>query len=112
MKKIIIALIGALLLSSCGVGSYSVSSGKPDESMLSFVSEAQTPISVTVDNDSYDVFTVKAKAWKKDRKIKETAQNTIYISPGKHDITVKINGEQVYHKLIFVSAQEHKIIEL
>ena len=39
MKKILIALIGALMLSSCGVGSYSVSSGKADEGMISFVSE-------------------------------------------------------------------------
>ena len=46
MKKMMIALIGAIMLSGCGVGSYSVSSGKADEAMISFVSEAQTPIIV------------------------------------------------------------------
>lgn len=112
MKKIIVALIAALLLSSCGVGSYSVSSGKADEGMLSFVSAAKLPISVTVDNDSYDVHTVKAKAWRKDRKIKKTAKNTIFLAPGRHDVVVEIHGNEVYHKTIFVSTQEHKIIEL
>ena len=112
MKKLFFALLGALLLSSCGVGSYYVSSGKADEAMLSFVSADKTPVTVPVDTDSFDVFTVKTKTWKKDRKIKETALNTIYISPGKHDITVQMEGKEVYHKTIFVSVQEHKIIEL
>ena len=71
MKKIIIAFIGALMLTSCGVGSYSVSSGKADEGMISFVSEFKTPITVTVDNNNYDVYTVKTKAWRKDRNIKK-----------------------------------------
>lgn len=113
MKKIILALIGAaLLLSSCGVGSYTVSSGKADEAMLSFVSADKTPITVSVDNNSYDVSTVKTRAWQKDRKIKKTAQNTIFIAPGQHDVTVVMDGKEVCHKKIFVSAQEHKVIEL
>lgn len=112
MKKIIIALVGALLLASCGVGSYSVSSGKADESMLSFVGNDKTAITVIVDNDSYDVYTVKAKAWQKDRNIKKTAQNTIFIAPGQHNVVVKMNGVEVFQKKIFVSAQEHKVIEL
>ena len=71
MKKIIIVLLGAFVLSSCGVGSYSVSSGKADEGMISFVSESKTPITVTIDNESHDVYTVKTKAWRKDRNIKK-----------------------------------------
>ena len=78
MKKIIIILTGALMLLSCGVGSYSVSSGKADEGMISFVSGEKTPITVTIDNVSHDVFTVKTKAWHKDRDIKKTTQNTIF----------------------------------
>lgn len=112
MKKLIIALFGALMLCSCGVGSYSISSGKADEGMISFVSESKTPITVTVDDNSYDIYTVKTKAWRKDRDIRKTAQNTIFMTPGAHEITVKADGNEIYAKKVFISAQEHKIIEL
>lgn len=112
MKKIIIAFIGTLLLTGCGVGSYSVSSGKADEGMISFVSESSTPISVTIDDETYDVFTVKSKAWRKDRNIKQTARNTIYLTPGQHSIVVTMDGKEVCAKKVFISTQEHKVIEL
>ena len=112
MKRIVIALIGALLLTSCGVGSYSISSGKADEGMISFVSESQTPILVSIDGSNYDVYTVKAKAWRKDRNIKKTAKNTIIVSPGQHSVVVTIGGKEVYNKKVFISAQEHKVVEL
>lgn len=112
MKKIIIAFIGALVLAGCGVGSYSVSSGKADECMISFVSESVTPVTVTIDGTSYDVYTVKTKAWRKDRNIKETARNTIYLTPGQHSVVVVMNGNEICDKKVFISAQEHKVIEL
>lgn len=112
MKKMIIAILGALMLTGCGVGSYSVSSGKADEGMISFVSEAKTPVTVTIDNNSFDVYTVKTKAWRKDRNIKKTAQNTIFLTPGQHNVVVSMNGKEVCNKKVFISAQEHKIIEL
>lgn len=112
MKKMIIAMIGALMLTGCGVGSYSVSSGKADEGMISFVSEAKTPVTVTIDNNSFDVYTVKTKAWRKDRNIKKTAQNTIFLAPGQHNVVVSMNGKEVCNKKVFISAQEHKVIEL
>ncbi len=112
MKKIIFTLIGILTLCSCGVGSYSITSGKADEGMISFTSEAKTPVTVTVDNDSYDLYTVKTKTWMKDRKIKKTAENTIFLTPGKHNVTVNMNGKKVCDKQVYISAQEHKVIEL
>lgn len=112
MKKMIIAILGALMLTGCGVGSYSVSSGKADEGMISFVSEAKTPVTVTIDNNSFDVYTVKTKAWRKDRNIKKTAQNTIFLAPGQHNVVVSMNGKEVCNKKVFISAQEHKVIEL
>ena len=112
MKKIIIALIGAFMLTGCGVGSYSVSSGKADEGMISFVSELNTPITVTIDNETHEVSTVKAKAWHKDRNIKKTAQNTIYVTPGQHTVVVTMDGKEVCNKKVFISTQEHKVIEL
>lgn len=102
----------SLLLCSCGVGSYSVSSGKADEGMLSFVSAAKTPVTVKVDDNSYNVYTVKAKAWRKDRNIKKTAQNTIYLTPGQHDVAVLSGDNEIYHKKLFISTQEHKVVEL
>ena len=112
MKKMIIAILGALMLTGCGVGSYSVSSGKADEGMISFVSEAKTPVTVTIDNNSFDVYTVKTKAWRKDRNIKKTAQNTIFLAPGQHNVVVSMNGKEVCNKKVFISTQEHKVIEL
>ncbi len=114
MKKIILALVGALLmLSSCGVGNYSLSSGKPDDAYVSFVSAKSIEVSVSVDaNNVYSVKTVKDKAWTTDRKIKETAKNTIILTPGQHSIVVTKDGQQIYSKKIFVSAQDHKVIEL
>ncbi len=112
MKKIIIAIIGALMLTCCGVGSYSVSSGKADEGMISFVSESKTPITVTIDSNNYEVYTVKTKAWRKDRNIKKTIQNTIFLTPGQHNVIVTMNGKEVCNKKVFISIQEHKVIEL
>jgi peptidoglycan hydrolase CwlO-like protein len=112
MKKLFIILLGMLLLTSCGVGSYSISSGNADESKISFVSTDKTPITVKVDNVDYNIFTVKTKAWRTERNIKETAENTIKISPGQHNVIVEMDGKVVCDKKIFVSSNEHKVIEL
>lgn len=112
MKKLILVFALALLLGSCGTGSYSVSSGKADKGMISFVSSTQTSVMVTIDNESFNVNTVKSKAWQKNRNIKKTAKNTIYLAPGQHDVTVFTKGERIWRKTVFVSVQEHKIIEL
>lgn len=114
MKKFIAAVCGLFLLVSCGVGTYTVSSGKPDEGMISFVKADKESITVIIDDDnSYEVKTVKTKEWQKAaKKIKKTAQNTIYVSPGQHTVVVKKGNREVYNKKIFISTQEHKIIEL
>ncbi len=112
MKKILLALLGALLLTACGTGSYTVVSGKADEAMLSFVSPRATAISVTVDNAEYSLKTVKTTAWKKDRNIKATTQNTLIVTPGQHKLVVCIDGKEVLNKTVFISVQEHKIVEL
>ncbi len=112
MKKIILAAACSLLLCACGVGSYSVSSGKADVGMISFVSADKSELTVTVDEKSYDVNCVKAKAWRKDRSLKKTAQNTIYVAPGQHVVAVTKDGREVYRKTLFISVQEHKIVEL
>ena len=116
MKKILMAVFAAVLsllaLSSCGVGNYSVASGKADECAISFTSAQTTAVEVTIDGNVYNINSVKDKAWKTDRKIKPTAKNTLYIKPGQHDVSVTMKGTQVYSHKIFVSAGEHKVIEL
>jgi len=116
MKKIIIAAITVLLLSSCGVGSYSVTSGKADVAAISFTSTSikskTAPITVTVDGTAYEVSCVKDVAWKTDRNIKKTAKNTISLTPGTHKVTVILNGAEVYSQTVFLSTRDHKIIEL
>ena len=109
MKKFILAAFAALLLVGCGLGSYSVASGRPDEASISFVSGTKSDVQVTI---AYTVQTVKTSDYKVNRNIKKTAKNTIFMTPGKHDVTVKKGGETVYAKTIFVSVGEHKIVEL
>lgn len=112
MKKIIIALLGAILLSGCGVGSYSVSSGRPDDALLSFKATSRQPIVVVIDGVGHNVETVKTKAYKANRNIKKTALNSIKVQPGQHDVKVIASGKEVYSKKLFISATEHRIVEL
>ncbi len=112
MKRIIVLLIAVMAVCSCGVGTYSVSSGKEDVAKLSFTATATTPIVVVVDDAEYSVNAVKQKAYKADRKIKATAYNTITVTPGKHNVRVLSNGQEVYNKTLFISTSEHRIIDL
>ena len=56
--------------------------------------------------------TVKEKAYKTDRNIKQTALNTIYVQPGSHVVSVSVSGNEIYKKTVFLSATEHRIVEL
>ena len=55
---------------------------------------------------------MKQKAYKSGRDIRQTALNTIKIGTGQHEVKVVINGTEVFSKKLFLSAGEHKIIEL
>ncbi|MCQ2332939.1 MAG: hypothetical protein MJZ95_07085 [Paludibacteraceae bacterium] len=112
MKKIIISLVSAIVLSGCGVGSYSLSSGKSDIAEISFTASDKEPIVIVVDGTEYNAETVKAKGYKSGRNIKKTALNTINIEPGQHDVKVLVSGNEVYNKKLFLSATEHRVIEL
>lgn len=113
MRKSFIVILLSLIFTGCGVGTYSLSSGKADKAMLSFVDSSSYNIDVTIDSSSaYKLLTIKDKAYKSNRNIKKTALNAIELSTGKHFIEVVAGGEKLYSKWIFVSAGEHKIIEL
>ena len=112
MKKLMIIVAFTMLLTGCGVGSYSIQSGLEDAAFISFTDDVKQDITVTVDNQTYVLKTVKQKAYKSGRNIKQTSLNTIKIVPGQHEVKVVINGADVLSKKLFLSTGEHKIIEL
>ena len=115
MKKYILAAICLIFMASftsCGVGSYSVSSGCDDVAYISVEANEQYPVVVTVDGTQFDTFTVKRIAHKTRRDIKKTAKHLITTTPGTHDVIVKKDGKDVYSKKVVISTSETKIIEL
>ena len=112
MKKLMTIAAVTVLLTGCGVGNYSVQSGIEDAAFISFTDDAKQDITVTVDGQTYSVKTVKKKAYKSGRNIKQTSLNTIKIGPGQHEVKVCIDGTELFSKKLFLSTGEHKIIEL
>lgn len=112
MKKILAIAVLLLAMASCGVGTYSVESGKSEQASVSFVAQKSYPVTVTIDGKAYEVKTAKLKDWRTDRRIKQTAQNTIKIEPGKHEIIVTSDGEEVLKETVFLSNNESRIIGL
>ena len=112
MKNIFVFAAFIIMLTSCGVGTYSVQSGVEDAAFISFADDEKQEIVVKVDNNTYNIETVKQKAYKSGRDIKQTALNTIKLTPGQHTISVTLNGEEIYSHKVFLSAGETKIIEL
>lgn len=112
MKKLMVIAVFSVLLTGCGVGNYSIQSGVDDAAFISFTDDAKQDITVTVDDQTYLLKTVKQKAYKSGRNIKQTALNTIKTGPGQHEVKVVMNGSDVFSKKIFLSTGEHKIIEL
>ena len=112
MKKLLICAALTLTLVSCGVGTYSVQSGVEDAAFLAFTDDVKQDIVVKVDNDTYSVKTVAQKAYKSGRNIKQTALNTIKLTPGQHTVSVVLKGNEIYSHKVFLSTGETKIIDL
>lgn len=112
MKNILLIALLTVFLTSCGVGSYTVTTGLADKAGVSFVSDAKQDITVTVDGKQYEIETVKLKAYRNDRSIKRTVENTIELTPGTHDVKVTLDGNVIYTQKVFVSTGESKVIEL
>ena len=112
MRKILIIALLSVFMASCGVGSYSITTGLADKSEISFVADKKQNITVAIDGQQYEVKTVKLKDYRKDRSLKRTVENTIEITPGQHDVKVTLDGSVIYTQKIFVSAGENKVVEL
>lgn len=112
MKKILLIAFITVFFTSCGVGSYSVTTGLADEASISFVSDKKQNIIVNIDEQQYNVETVKLKAYRNDRSIKKTVQNTIVLTPGTHKVKVILDCNVIYTYDVFVSTGESKVIEL
>lgn len=115
MKKFFLATVCLFIMasfSSCGVGNYSVSSGREDVAYISLEANESYPVVVTVDGTSYDTFTVKKIAHKTRRDIKKTAKYSIKTTPGTHDVKVTKDGAEIFAKKVVISISETKIIEL
>ena len=95
---------GYFELKGVPAGDYKLSFTAPEFENLDIV--------VKVDDSKYDVSTVKQKAYKRDRDIKQTANNTIKLTPGTHQISVQFNDSEIYNRKVFLSAGETKVIEL
>ena len=115
MKKYLLILISALMLTACGVGNYSTSSGKSDTCLLSFTYSTdvkEMPLTVYVDGQSHDIQAVKQSAFKKKKDLKATAANSIRLEAGTHDVKVVSAGQEIFAKKLVISASEHRVIEL
>ena len=112
MENVILIAALTILLTGCGVGTYSIHSGVEDAAYISFADDVKQTITVTVDDATYDMQTVKHKAYKSGRDIKQTALNTIKVDPGQHNVTVSLDGNLIYSHKVFLSTGETKIIEL
>ncbi len=112
MKRFSLLLLLSLMLTGCGVGVYSVSSGKSDSAKMTFVDDSSYDIIVKIDNVEHATQTVRVKNYKSGMNIKKTAIKAIDVSTGNHKIEVLSQGKTIYSRSIFISANEHKIIEL
>lgn len=112
MGRLLLIVAFSLFLTGCGVGVYSIQSGYSDVAHVVFTDDAKEEIVVNVDDKTYSVSTVKHKVYKSGRDIKHTAENSIKLSPGQHNVSVLLNGTEVYDNKVFISAGETKVIEL
>ena len=112
MKKLMMIAAFTMLLTGCGVGTYSVQSGVEDAAFISFTDDMKQDITVIVDGQTYLLQSVKQKAYKSGRNIKQTALNTVRTTSGQHEVKVMIEGNDVFAKKLLLSSGEHKILEL
>lgn len=108
MRKILLAPIIALLLTSCGAHMYNTtSSGQADQSYIVILSDnkAYDDITIEIDGDQQNIDKVfKVKAARR--------ANPIVVSTGRHSVKVFNGTDIIYESDIFLSVQQTKKIIL
>lgn len=107
-----IIFMAIMVLASCGVGNYSISSGKADQAAIFVTDDSSYDVAITIDGTLYQTKTVKNKAIKKRRNIKQLTKYKIVTTPGRHTVSVTANGQEVYNKTVELSTSETRMIEL
>jgi len=105
------AFVAITMLASCGTAnqaSTTIASVSQDDACISFISKAEMPIIADVDGEIYEI-----KALGEDAKDQETVANSVVLTPGKHVIRVKSqSGTELYKRTVYISPQEHKVVDL
>ena len=114
MKKLIIILLTVVSVgfSSCGVGNYSVTSGKEDEARIFVQASEEYPISLQIDDKVFDTKTVKKIDFKSKKDLGAMVNYGINTTPGTHKVVIKKDGVEVYNYTVFISTGEYKLIKL
>lgn len=108
----LIAIAFLSVVTSCGVGNYTVVSGKEEKASVCFVDDDDYDISVTIDGERFETRTIQKTAYKSRRNIKKTAKYSLLMTPGRHTVEVYQGDTLLYSKEVFVSTSETKVIEL
>jgi major membrane immunogen (membrane-anchored lipoprotein) len=110
MRKIILFVVTALMVTACSVGNVSRSGGMDNQGYLQFVQDGDTSYSggVTVTIDDNPAFTAKVD------KIKKLGikGNTYEVKTGTRHLKVEYKGKVLYEKNIIIATQETKQINL
>ncbi len=109
MRKLLFIIMSIMLLTGCGSLPVAQQGGKDDTAALLFVSQkeyANEKLAVQLDDTQFEAKAVKAN--------KAHRKGTIYsVTPGTRHLVVKNeNGDVLYDKVIFLSNQETKQIQL
>lgn len=115
MKQTLAWIAGIIMLAinlqSCKTGTFASEYGKDDMAYIAITSSGQfAGKKVIVDIDKATSFTIKVQ---KAKQSTEKHNGNLYgIKTGKRHVVVSYNGQILYDKVIFVSSQQTKIINL
>ena len=115
MKKvlpILLVAVVALMATSCLTLLAAALATEAEDGVIVFVDSSRHSIDVRIDDNHYDVETVRERDLDRRQSLKRAADNMIYVSPGYHDVYVRFHGKTIYNESVYVRSDETKIIYL
>ena len=115
MKKllpILLVAVVALMATSCITLLAAALSTFEEDGVIVFVDRTRYTVDVRVDDQRYEVQTVRERELDRRRNLKRAADNMIYVSPGYHQVHVRDHGRTVFNESVRVRPDETKIIYL